>query len=181
MIYHLAYTNISARTRSGRSKKRSSWCAVGEGNNKSLSCEHTRNGLWVCACVLRALMLAESQDSACSHELDCTPPTAPCLGPWFKTPNAFRLQPVMMQVQLPPSGPRAQGRQTVACADASSPWLARESHDPPFRSARQRYHAPPPRGAVDACKPGAVGRAAGRGRRQSAVGVGGGEPWTALR
>ena len=153
MIYHLAYTNISARTRSGRSKKRSSWCAVGEGNNISLSCEHTRNGLWVCACVLRALMLAESQDSACSHELDCTSPTAPCLGPWFKTPNAFILQPVMMHCP-PPAHGRKGGRLWRVQTRVHHGWRA--SLTTRRSGARgKRYRAP--RGGISACKVGAVG------------------------
>ena len=55
----------------------------------------------------------------------------------------------------------------MACADASSPWLARESHDPPFRSARQAVPRPP-RWDIR-MQGGRCGRTSARGRRQSAM------------
>ena len=89
-------------------------------------------------------MLAESQDSACSHELDCTSPTAPCLGPWFKTPNAFILQPVMMHCP-PPAHGRKGGRLWRVQTRVHHGWRA--SLTTRRSGARGSGTMPPPRAA----------------------------------
>ena len=122
--------------------------------------------LRVCVCA-RAVMLAESQDSACRHASDCISSMRPNDGP-HSSPLTCP-ESSMSCRNCPPSAHGLEGaRSCHACAHASSPCSVSGSHDPPCRCVCRTAAAAPQR--YFCIQSAVIGRPAGQ--RRPSVGHG---------